>query len=162
MAVPFRVRLPNTGGPPYMDGSGRIQDRYSENYANRKVWTSSKHKRVQITSICSSAYHPGTVQHKPWGISKGRAIWWFFRQARKSEVQIWRPAFLGRRVLCGHSRTEQEADTGVRPKSIGGGQERRPNQHQGIHWPVYGRQEYQGIRMAPSGSSLSRYFLWIF
>ena len=74
MAVPFRVRLPNTGGPPYMDGSGRIQDRYSENYANRKVWTSSKHKRVQITSICSSAYHPGTVQHKPWGISKGRAI----------------------------------------------------------------------------------------
>lgn len=74
MAVPFRVRLPNTGGPPYMDGSGRIQDRYFENYADRKVWKLSKHKRVRTTFICPSAYHPGTVQHKSWGISKERAI----------------------------------------------------------------------------------------
>ena len=74
MAVPFRVRLPNTVGSPYMDGSGRIQDRYSENYTNRKVWKLSKHKRVRTTSICSSAYHLGTVQHKSWGISKERAI----------------------------------------------------------------------------------------
>ena len=36
----------------YMDRSGRRQDGYSENYANRKVWKSSKHKLARTIFIC--------------------------------------------------------------------------------------------------------------
>ena len=52
----------------------------------------------------------------------------------------------GAGILCGHGGTEQRENCRIHPASVGRGYHGGPAVIQGVHRPVYGQQELQGIR----------------
>lgn len=64
--------------------------------------------------------HPTKVQCiTVYGISQRKKFADDIRQARKSEVQVWKPAILVPGILCGYRGQEQESDCGIYQKSAG-------------------------------------------
>ena len=67
-----------------------------------------------------------------------------FREIRKPQVQVWESAFLMPGLLCKYSRSEQEGNSRVYPKSATGRLHRRPNEYKGVCRPVYGSANNRG------------------
>ena len=80
------------------------------------------------------------------GISKGKKFIDDIRQTCELEVQVWESTFLVPGILCGHGGTEQRENCRIHPASAGRGYHGGPAVIQGVHRPVYGEQEHQGIR----------------
>ena len=65
-------------------------------------------------------YSPKPKRNTVYGLSKREEQSDDIRQARKSEVQIWKPSFLVQRVLRRHGGAEQKSNIGIYQEPVAG------------------------------------------
>ena len=102
--------------------------------------------------INTAAYECGTVYGIPEKQEQSDDIW----PARKSEVQIWEPAFLVQRILCGYGGKVWRSDKGIYLQPITGRHSKWPDKSERVHRPVYGwAGETRQIKTAPEKGAAS-------
>ena len=133
ISTPDYLREDKDGHRANVTKTMRIQG--NRNHRSRGVQRSYSHAHIDTAEIQCRADN---------GISQREKQPNDFREIRKPQVQVWEPAFLMPGLLCKYSRSEQEGNSRVYPKSATGRLHRRPNEYKGVCRPVYGSANNRG------------------